>query len=367
MISTIFFSTGIVDCHWICLFAVFPVSDGNRINSSAPVVVTMASQSIQDQLQNAQITAIQPPVTTNLNEISSNLPTGGENVTVQHYLLTSIVTNSSTGKQTSQLITQPIILPQSDSGSSQNMVLVPNLNVPVELLPLNSQVGLVSSGSPVKVMPGNSGDMSVGVPVQVGVPGSNVVLTPGSDGIATVGMPVSIAGSNSSVVVSKSSLMSDVRSVQVINGIEGPSVSKTLETTGSSSFVDSGLAGEYITFPLVQTQSLDDVVSNQTLIDTSSKGLPSQTILDSNTLQDMRLLSDDAQDSKMNVISLTDLLTPIDMSNFSDAASVDKEQGYTEMNDQSVDVREFLSEAVSKELSQALEESNGNVPLIENE
>lgn len=49
----------------------------------------------------------------------------GENVMVQHYLLTSIITNTLSGQQTSQLITTPIVLPNSDATSDNNITTVP--------------------------------------------------------------------------------------------------------------------------------------------------------------------------------------------------------------------------------------------------
>ncbi|XP_045196442.2 metal regulatory transcription factor 1-like [Mercenaria mercenaria] len=50
---------------------------------------------------------------------------GGENVLVQHYLLTSIITNTPSGQQTSQLITTPIVLPSGSEVSADNVTTVP--------------------------------------------------------------------------------------------------------------------------------------------------------------------------------------------------------------------------------------------------
>lgn len=55
----------------------------------------------------------------------------GEKVLVQHYLLTSIITNSSSGKQTNQLITTPIMLPNACNTEVNSDQLKP---VPVHLV-----------------------------------------------------------------------------------------------------------------------------------------------------------------------------------------------------------------------------------------
>lgn len=61
------------------------------------------------------------------NNSNSNVvfDSGSENVVVQHYLLTSIITNTPTGQQTSQLITTPIVLPSSTEGNADNVGAVP--------------------------------------------------------------------------------------------------------------------------------------------------------------------------------------------------------------------------------------------------
>ena len=51
------------------------------------------------------------------SQVSDQIETvneNGEKVVVQHYLLTSITTNTSTGKQTNQLITTPILIPNTE-------------------------------------------------------------------------------------------------------------------------------------------------------------------------------------------------------------------------------------------------------------
>ncbi|XP_060581260.1 paternally-expressed gene 3 protein-like [Ruditapes philippinarum] len=50
---------------------------------------------------------------------------GRENVLVQHYLLTSIITNTPSGQQTSQLITTPIVIPSGSDDSADNVTNVP--------------------------------------------------------------------------------------------------------------------------------------------------------------------------------------------------------------------------------------------------
>lgn len=49
----------------------------------------------------------------------------GEKVLVQHYLLTSITTNTPSGKQTNQLITTPIVLPNKPDTSGEAISAVP--------------------------------------------------------------------------------------------------------------------------------------------------------------------------------------------------------------------------------------------------
>ena len=335
------------------MLTVYPVSEGSILNTSMPIVIpTMTSPSAQNSKQNVQITTVQPPntvATVNYNDKAANLTADGDSVTVQHYLLTSIVTNTSTGKQTSQLITQPIILPQSDSAANQSMVLVPNIHVPVDFVPLNTPLSLAPGSTSTESTPSNADDGSVVVPVEILVSSSNA-------GSAQTGAPAIVASSNTPVVVSSSSLVTSA-----VNGKERVPVKKSVKKLGGSSNVDTAFTGEYVL--LAENETL--AIQNETNLDTSSKsqGQPKQTTLDASSL-----LPDSAQDGKiMNVISLTDLLTPIDMTNFTDAGGDDKDQSYTEMTDQSVDVRDFLSAAVSKELSEALEESNDNLPLIENE
>ena len=335
------------------MLTVYPVSEGSILNTSMPIVIpTMTSPSAQNSKQNVQITTVQPPntvATANYNDKAANLTADGDSVTIQHYLLTSIVTNTSTGKQTSQLITQPIILPQSDSAANQSMVLVPNIHVPVDFVPLNTPLSLAPGSTSAESTPSNADDGSVGVPVEILVSSSNA-------GSAQTGAPAIVASSNTPVVVSSSSLVTSA-----VNDKERVPVKKSVKKLGGASNVDLGFTGEYVL--LAENETL--AIQNETNLDTSSKsqGQPKQTTLDASSL-----LPDSAQDGKiMNVISLTDLLTPIDMTNFTDAGGDDKDQSYTEMTDQSVDVRDFLSAAVSKELSEALEESNDNLPLIENE
>lgn len=53
-----------------------------------------------------------------------------ENVLVQHYLLTSIITNTPSGQQTSQLITTPIVLPDAATHVSPDEVTT----VPIQLI-----------------------------------------------------------------------------------------------------------------------------------------------------------------------------------------------------------------------------------------
>ena len=394
----------------VFIFTVYPVSEGSIINTSTPIVVptippkpvvvptmpstpavvptilsdksvvptlkstpivvptvhTIATPSAQSSKQNEQTTEVQPPVmiaTENLNESSTSLSAGGDSVLVQHYLLTSIVTNTSTGKQTSQLITQPILLPESDSTANQNMVLVPNLPVPVGIVPLNTPSGSTS----VESTQSNAGDASMGVPVEILMP-SNTASS------AQTGVPVVVASSNNPVMESSSNLASTS-----LNGKGKVPARKSAKMPGDS-FKDSGFTGEYVL--LDDNQILvPDGLQSQTIIDYSSKGLQNQSILvqghqnqsilvqgqgqGSQTVLDASCqMSDGMQDGKiMNVMSLTDLLTPIDIANFNDASSVDKD----EMSDQSVDVRDFLSEVVSKELSDALDTGNSDVPIIENE
>ena len=64
----------------------------------------------------------------------------GEKVLVQHYLLTSITTNTSTGKQTNQLITTPIVLPAKPEVSADGIA------VPLHLL-----INQASKGSELQV------------------------------------------------------------------------------------------------------------------------------------------------------------------------------------------------------------------------
>ena len=397
----------------VFIFTVYPVSEGSIINTSTPIVVptippkpvvvptmpstptvvptilsdksvvptlkatpivvptvhTIATPSAQSSKQNEQTPEVQPPVmiaTENLNESSTSLSAGGDSVLVQHYLLTSIVTSTSTGKQTSQLITQPILLPESDSTANQNMVLVPNLQVPLGIVPLNTPLSLPSGSTSVENTPSNAGDASVGVPVEILMPSTTASS-------AQKGVPV-VAGNNNPVMDASSSLASTS-----LNGKGKVPARKSVKMPADSS-KDSGFTGEYVL--LDDNQILvPDGLESQTIIDYSSKGHQNQSILvqghqnqsilvqgqgqGSQTVLDASCqMSDGMQDGKMmNVMSLTDLLTPIDIANFNDASSVDKD----EMSDQSVDVRDFLSEVVSKELSDALDTGNSDVPIIENE
>ena len=333
--------------------------------SSTPIVVptiqTIATPSAHTSIQNQQTTMIQPSATItteNLNESGTSLSSGGDSVLVQHYLLTSIVTNTSTGKQTSQLITQPIILPDSDTTTNQNMVLVPNIQVPVGIVPLSVPSGTTT----VENTPAIAGDASTGIPVEM--------LLTNNDAISTqTGVPVAVASNNMSGMVSSSN---PVLSNQSGKG-KAP-VRKNVKMSGKmskNSANDSGFTGEYVL--LDDNQILvPDGSQNQTILDSSSNGQGqcNQTILGqgqpNQTTVDVScpMSSDGMQDGKIiNVISLTDLLTPIDIANFNDANSVDKD----DIADQTVDVRDFLSEAVSKELSDALGNSSSGLPLIENE
>ena len=45
----------------------------------------------------------------------------GDKITVQHYLLTSITTNSPSGRQTSQFFTQPLVIPEVDDSSDSSI------------------------------------------------------------------------------------------------------------------------------------------------------------------------------------------------------------------------------------------------------
>lgn len=58
----------------------------------------------------------------NSNDVEDS---SNENVVVQHYLLTSIITNTPSGEQTSQLITTPIVLPASTEVTADNVATVP--------------------------------------------------------------------------------------------------------------------------------------------------------------------------------------------------------------------------------------------------
>jgi hypothetical protein len=68
---------------------------------------------------------LDPNTLTLPNDNSSEIQTEGENVVVQHYLLTSIITNTPTGQQTSQLITTPILLPSGAEVISDGVATVP--------------------------------------------------------------------------------------------------------------------------------------------------------------------------------------------------------------------------------------------------
>ncbi|KAL3882402.1 hypothetical protein ACJMK2_028745 [Sinanodonta woodiana] len=69
----------------------------------------------------------------------------GETVTVQHYLLTNIIRNTPSGKQTSQLITQPILLPQEDVEAVEGLSALSNSGT----VPIISNM----QGQPVQLVP----------------------------------------------------------------------------------------------------------------------------------------------------------------------------------------------------------------------
>lgn len=379
---------------------VFPVSNGTTdVDTSTPIIATVTPQ---DTTQNAPVQQV-TMVTTDLNETAKS----GDNVTVQHYLLTSIINNSATGKQTSQLITQPVILPQANAGANQNVVLVPGLNVPMEILPVNSQIKVVPSGTPVEVIPGNAGDATAGVPVEVAnsynqasviLPSSNSV----SNDMQNESLTISAVSLNETIATNTSSQTSQGTFIAITNPsgsyVNFPDGS---DTTGGESVVDaSGFtpgrviltnsnfdstvtsigntvsgneinstngrmqtdqnilmtanpSGNFVTFPVVKNPTKATVTSKNTPAHMSG-----QTTLDTNATQELKILSDGAQDGNVSVISLTDLLNPIDMNtNYNEASGEDKDQSYADLSDQSVDVRELLSEALSQELSEALDQN----------
>ena len=301
------------------------------MDTSAPVTTTL-STTIQAGTQNVQIAGLQTPIATasTLTELPNALANGGENVTVQHYLLTSIITNTSTGKQTSQLITQPVLLPQSNQGASQNIVLVPSLNIPLEIVPDNSEIELVPSNTPVQATACNAGDATDTLQSEVG---NNYT-------------PLRAISPNSCFV---SDATNPVTCVTV-------DTTNTNTDASQSAFTDSTLIQEYDNFPGVQNHTLEDVTSKNL-----SSDLQSQTTLDSSSVQEVKFLQESSQDSKLNGIMLNDFFSPIEMN--SDTSSLlaslkgqkDRSQDFEEIGD---DVQDFLSEEVSKELSEALEESN---------
>lgn len=97
----------------------------------------------------------------------------GEKVLVQHYLLTSITTNTSSGKQTNQLITTPIVIPPKTEASGDSLGSVPiqlllntgtkGSEMPVQSVADGAEMFLDSAQQPAELAAeeGNTSDINV--------------------------------------------------------------------------------------------------------------------------------------------------------------------------------------------------------------
>ncbi|KAL4233337.1 Mitochondrial transcription factor 1 [Mactra antiquata] len=80
----------------------------------------MNTQMDESEPTNIVINPVLQSVSGDTSRLEPVLTVDGENVMVQHYLLTSIITNTSSGQQTSQLITTPIVLPDTSQVTQDN-------------------------------------------------------------------------------------------------------------------------------------------------------------------------------------------------------------------------------------------------------
>lgn len=90
-----------------------------------PVLTAVSDQTMVEpsggNLDTSSMGSVSASEQDNMNMDGDQIQTineNGEKVLVKHYLLTSITTNTSTGKQTNQLITTPIVLPNEVDGST---------------------------------------------------------------------------------------------------------------------------------------------------------------------------------------------------------------------------------------------------------
>ena len=344
----------------------FPVAEGDQdpAPSSSSIGTSLSSQSA---VQNVQIPGLQTPMvsTTLLNDINSD----GNNVTVQHYLLTNIITNTSTGKQTSQLITQPVLMPetnQSNQKPDQNLVLVPSLNIPLEIVPDSYQINLVPQNTPDS---GNVNQHSTLDPTsasQQSSSNSDSTLTSQELlGTTPIGVVPNSSGdemiqlSNNytplEALAPASSFISNVSNPLIY--VKSGSPCTSTETSQTALFTDSTLAPQdYINFSGIQNNVAD--VSSRN----ASNDLLTQSTLDANTVQELKFLPENSQDGKFSSMLLNDFFTPSEInSNFNDSNSllISSLKGQKDKNKDLVGMDDdmFLSEAVSKELSDALNES----------
>ncbi|WAR08227.1 MTF1-like protein [Mya arenaria] len=105
-----------------------PLSD-NQCEGDTTSQAACVTQAMTDVALNVPTLASVPGNTAVSDQIET-INEKGEKVLVQHYLLTSIITNTSTGKQTNQLITTPIMIPNNTEVSGDGMApiqLVTNL------------------------------------------------------------------------------------------------------------------------------------------------------------------------------------------------------------------------------------------------
>ena len=254
---------------------------------------------------------------------------------------------------------------QSNQKSDQNLVLVPSLNIPLEIVPDSYQINLVPQNTPDS---GNANPHSTlestSASQQRDSHSESTLTSQELLGTTPIGVVPNSSGdemiqlsNNYTPLEALSPAPSFVSNVSnPLIYVKSGSPCTSTETSQTALFTDSTLAQDYINFSGIQNNVAD--VSSRN----ASNDLLTQSTLDANTVQELKFLPDNSQDGKFSSMLLNDFFTPSEInSNFNDSNSllISSLKGQKDKNKDLVGMDDdmFLSEAVSKELSDALNES----------